>query len=440
MLRAPARFELVGLRWSGRQRPRVQLRTRRQGGRWSEWHGLPAAGDHAPDGAPPLPGTEPAWTGPADELQLRVDRRVSGARAHFVNASGTTTTAGRARAAVRRVNASARRLLAGDTASAAAAQPKIIPRSEWGGDSLPAKGSTEYGSVKLAFVHHTVGTNDYGPEDSAAIVLAIAKYHRNVNGWNDIGYNFLVDKYGQIFEGRAGGITKAVVGAQAQGYNSVSTGVSNLGTFSTVEQTNEGISACASVIAWKLGLHGAPVSGSVVANGKTFERISGHRDANATACPGDALYDQLPQIRELAAKGGGPVEAPGSLTLAADPQRVTAGRQVELSGVLKQANGSTPAGAVVELQSKGANGYRTIRSARTDAAGRWSLRFKRLTNTRLRVRSRDASTGKRLYSNSLRVAVVPLLTASIDRKRAAVGDRVVVSGRIKPANFSFSKC
>ena len=75
--------------------------------------------------------------------------------------------------------------------------------------------------MQLAFVHHTVNANDYTPEHSAAIVLGIAKYHRDYNGWNDIGYNFLVDQYGQIFEGRAGGIDQAIVGAQAQGFNSV---------------------------------------------------------------------------------------------------------------------------------------------------------------------------------------------------------------------------
>ena len=94
--------------------------------------------------------------------------------------------------------------------------------------------------------------NDYGPEDSAGIVLGIARFHRNSNGWNDIGYNFLVDKYGQIFEGRAGGIDQPIVGAQAQGYNSVSTGVSCLGTFTSVAQTPAGMDALARVIGWKL--------------------------------------------------------------------------------------------------------------------------------------------------------------------------------------------
>ena len=102
--------------------------------------------------------------------------------------------------------------------------------------------------------------NEYAPEESAGIVLAIARYHRNSNGWNDIGYQFLVDKYGQVFEGRAGGIDKAVVGAQAQGWNSTSTGISCLGDFTAIAQTPEGLDALARLIGWKLSVHGIPTT------------------------------------------------------------------------------------------------------------------------------------------------------------------------------------
>src|SRR5918996_209751 len=118
-----------------------------------------------------------------------------------------------------------------------------------------------YGAVKLAFVHHTVTATDYGPEDSAAMVLGICRYHRNSNGWNDIGYQFLVDRYGRIFEGRAGGIDQAVVGAQAQGWNSTSTGIACLGDFTAIAQSPEGMDALARLIGWKLTVHGVPTEG-----------------------------------------------------------------------------------------------------------------------------------------------------------------------------------
>src|SRR5206468_2684693 len=166
------------------------------------------------------------------------------------------------------------------------------------------------GEVRLAFVHHTVNNNDYQPQDSAGIVLAMARYHRDHNGWNDLGYNFVVDKYGQVFEGRAGGIDQPIVGAQAQGYNSVSTGVANIGTYTAVAQTPEALDAQAKLIAWKLAIHGAPTDGEIVVTSRggelnrypngaavTLNRISGHRDGDSTECPGDALYAQLPDLR-----------------------------------------------------------------------------------------------------------------------------------------------
>src|ERR1700754_4941914 len=139
----------------------------------------------------------------------------------------------------------------------------MFTRSQWGGDDVVPRAAPAYGQVQIAFVHHTVNTNDYGPEDSAAIVLGIAKYHRDHNGWNDLGYTFLVDQYGQIFEGRASGIDLAIVGAQAQGFNSVSTGVACIGTYTSVAQTEAGMEALARIIGWKLSLHGIPVAGAV---------------------------------------------------------------------------------------------------------------------------------------------------------------------------------
>ena len=164
---------------------------------------------------------------------------------------------------------------------------------------MPPRAAPEYGEVQAAFVHHTVSANDYTPEESPGIVLGIARYHRDSNGWNDIGYNFLVDKYGQVFEGRAGGIDQAVIGAQAQGYNSVSTGIACIGTFTALPPAEPGLDALARLIGWKLSLHGVPTEGTVIVTSRggasnrypsgtpvTLERIPGHRDGDSTSCPG----------------------------------------------------------------------------------------------------------------------------------------------------------
>ena len=200
------------------------MRARRRGGGWTRWTALHDAGDHGPDTGSGAAGTDPAWTGAADEFQLRLrgprarparPLRALGARGPCRAPPLAARAPVAARAPARRAAAD-HALRVGRRQRAAAQRSRRTARSQ------------------LAFVHHTVNANDYGPEDSAAIVLGIAHYHRDHNGWNDIGYNFLVDQYGQIFEGRAGGIDLAIVGAQAQGFNSVSTGVACIGTFTDV--------------------------------------------------------------------------------------------------------------------------------------------------------------------------------------------------------------
>ena len=299
VLRAPGRFDLIGLGWARGSSVRAQVRARRRGGGWTRWTTLHDAGDHGPDTGSGAAGTDPAWTGAADEFQLRLAGRARGLRARFVR-SAPAARAARRRSLLARASRRPRQLGA----------PPLITRSEWGGDSVTPRSGPSYGQVALAFVHHTVNANEYGPEDSAAIVLGIAHYHRDHNGWNDIGYNFLVDQYGQIFEGRAGGIDLAIVGAQAQGFNSVSTGVACIGTFTDVAAPPAAIDSIARLIGWKLSLHGVPSEGEVTVTSAggasnrypsgtpvTFQRISGHRDGNATSCPGDVLYGQLPDLR-----------------------------------------------------------------------------------------------------------------------------------------------
>ena len=107
-------------------------------------------------------------------------------------------------------------------------------------------------------MHHTVSLNDYSPEEAPAIVLAICRYHRNSNGWNDIGYQALVDKYGVLYEGRAGGLDQAVIGAHAQGYNAETTGIASIGDNTSAEATPETMAALARYIRWKLTCTASP--------------------------------------------------------------------------------------------------------------------------------------------------------------------------------------
>jgi hypothetical protein len=172
-------------------------------------------------------------------------------------------------------------------------------------------------AVHLALVHHTAGSNAYSAGQSAAIVRAIEVYHVKGNGWNDIGYNFLVDKYGQIFEGRYGGITKPVIGAHAQGFNVGSVGIAVIGDYQSATLTPSARAALVSLLAWRLDLaHVDPLSRVVrVSTGNprypagkavTLNAISGHRDTYPTSCPGSNLYAQLPAIRAAVARTGLP--------------------------------------------------------------------------------------------------------------------------------------
>ncbi|MEU6574206.1 peptidoglycan recognition protein [Streptomyces sp. NPDC046805] len=202
-------------------------------------------------------------------------------------------------------------------------EPPITSRAGWGADESISSDPSEYNAdVKAVFVHHTDGANDYSCADSASIVRGIYAYHVQVNGWNDIGYNFLVDKCGTIFEGRKGGVDRPVLGAHTYGWNRESAGIAVLGEYTSTSATNAAMTSIARIAAWKLGQYGADpgstvdlTAGATQTNGLgksftagskyTFQRISGHRDGYNTACPGNTLYSQLPAIRTLAA---GPVQ------------------------------------------------------------------------------------------------------------------------------------
>ncbi|MEP9364216.1 FG-GAP-like repeat-containing protein [Nocardioides sp. CN2-186] len=183
-------------------------------------------------------------------------------------------------------------------------KPVIYSRAQWGADeSMRQASSLHYYEVHAGFVHHTVNANDYSRAEVPAILRSIYAYHTKSRGWSDIGYNFLVDRFGRIWEGRYGGIDRPVVGAHTLNYNDYSFAMSAIGNYDIKQPSQAMVEAYGALFAWKLSLHGVDASSTKQWVGsKYFEAINGHRDAAATACPGRYLYAKIPEIRQLAAQ------------------------------------------------------------------------------------------------------------------------------------------
>ncbi|CAL9480715.1 peptidoglycan recognition protein family protein [Streptomyces sp. enrichment culture] len=194
------------------------------------------------------------------------------------------------------------------------ARPKITTRRGWGADEkLREQGFVYTNKVKAAFVHHSATGNNYRCSQAPSVIRSIYRYHVRSTGWRDLGYNFLVDKCGQIYEGRAGGVSKPVLGAHTLGFNSDSMGIAVLGTYSDGEPSAAALKAIARLTAWKLGLYGMNPNGKTYlksGGGNLYRKgkkvrlnvISGHRDGFATNCPGKKLYGKLGTSRSKAAQ------------------------------------------------------------------------------------------------------------------------------------------
>ncbi|NLT53753.1 MAG: peptidoglycan recognition protein, partial [Actinomycetales bacterium] len=193
--------------------------------------------------------------------------------------------------------------------------PTLVTRTGWRADETLRKDPPELADhLGVVFVHHTATTNDYDCADSPAIVRSLYAYHVKSLGWNDLGYNFVVDKCGTLFEGRAGGVDQPVIGAHTLGFNTASTGISVIGTYTSTGAPAAARATVAHVAAWKLGAYGiSPFGSSTLVAGVSkpgytqgssysFAAVSGHRDAHATECPGAAFHAQLPGIRTWATR------------------------------------------------------------------------------------------------------------------------------------------
>jgi hypothetical protein len=199
-------------------------------------------------------------------------------------------------------------------------QPGIISRASWGAIPYDTTncGNPEYASrLMFAVVHHTDTPNDDSAAASAARVRSIQLYHMGTLHYCDIAYNFLIDRFGQIFEGRAGGIDQPVIAAHAGGFNTGSVGVALLGTFTSVSPTQAQYNSLVSLLRWRLSIARVDPARGFYTTAGNFDgqrfpagmvlgfpnAIIGHRDVDLTDCPGTKMYNLLPQLRNDVEKG-----------------------------------------------------------------------------------------------------------------------------------------
>ncbi|MGX6606861.1 N-acetylmuramoyl-L-alanine amidase [Micromonosporaceae bacterium Da 78-11] len=319
------RFSLLGVTWADPAATvdgAVQVRTRAVGThRWTDWQTLEADGSNPGDARG---ATDPLWVGASDGVQARVTGASrplpAGLRVELINPDATATrplvqpvpvpvaAVRPLAAAVRPLAVAAARTVAMPTRPV----PRMITRAGWGADESMVKGVPEYApSVQAFFVHHTATGNGYRCADSPSIVRGIQAYQVRSKGWDDIGYNFLIDKCGTIFEGRVGGVGRPVIGAHTLGFNNGTSALAVIGNYDAAGVSATVRTAIATVAAYKLGAYGFAPNGvaRLVSAGSdrfakgslaTLNRISGHRDTGRTECPGNSLYAQLGQIRAIA--------------------------------------------------------------------------------------------------------------------------------------------
>lgn len=366
--RSTSTFTLAGVTWAGTGSLEGHFFIKvRESGKWTKWFELEYSGDHGPESieieADTRTGTDPLLTAPADGIAVKfegdtaklpsdirltmIDSRItdsdraviSSIRSEPSNAqraavttptptpsgtatptpvpSGTATptpTPTPAPSATVDPNANT------SPQGAVVPMPKIVTRAQWGANESWRDPTMRYGTKILAgFVHHTATTNSYSPSEGPAQMRVLYAYFTKSLKYADMGYNFLVDQYGVLYEGRAGGMNKVVQGAHTAGMNVNTFAVSAIGNYDTKDLSSTSANAMttsiAKLMAWKLAKYGLSATGSArIKSSDTSGRsqysagkiattpvISGHRDVGRTACPGRYLYPYIPSIRAKAA-------------------------------------------------------------------------------------------------------------------------------------------
>ncbi len=327
-------FSVVGLTWVGSLPNGTMFKARvRESGKWSSWNELHFSDDHGVDsssseGIDTRFGTDPLMTAVADGVEVTMSNKSGLApkdlQLELIGSQETNQD--------RALLTNARSLnsvpIPGDPAvtpdGVIVARPNIVSRAQWGADEtwrdpVPRMGK----KIVAGFVHHTASTNNYTPEQAPAQMRALYAYFTKSLKYADMAYNFLVDQYGTVYEGRnactfgsvqpCDGPALPVIGAHTAGFNPNTFAISAIGNYDTKPPANPDalVSSIASLMAWKLAPYGIDPSSNAsmvstdtsglsrYSKGQTAITpvISGHRDVGKTVCPGRYLYPYLDQIR-----------------------------------------------------------------------------------------------------------------------------------------------
>lgn len=327
-------FTLVGITWTGAIDTTSVFQVRvREKGIWSVWQQLSWTSEHGPttnssEDKQARNGTDPLITATADAIEAKVTNKTGKLPANLKLALSNSNQTSQDKTLV------ARRTLVGDVdpfvtspQGAIVPRPRIISRVEWGANESWRDADAAMGTGILAgFMHHTATTNSYAADQGPAQMRALYAYYTKGLRYKDMAYSFLVDRYGNIYEGRSGcprvmttpcdGPSMPAVGAHTAAMNVNTFAVSVIGNYQTEKPPAASMAAIvegvASTMAWKIAPYGLTADGysdvpvgpdpedqSRYAEGDIahIQTVSGHRDVGRTVCPGQYLYPALPTIR-----------------------------------------------------------------------------------------------------------------------------------------------
>ena len=345
-------FNMFAVTWEGKRDVHSFVRSKQEDGSWSEWFDMDAM--NYGDGKN---GTELIYVGDTNDVQVSMANvdLVTGSNldddAELLEKAAGAADANRAaplpynvgdiapvadenntdRTTVSDLDAvfmdgNAQEGQAIEPTATTDGMPKVVSRSGWGADeSKRCQQPTYDDGIKAMTLHHTAGSNNYTPAQAAAQVRAAYEYHAQNLGWCDIGYNVLVDKFGTIYEGRYGGLDKAVQGAHVGGFNSHNWGISMIGNYEIAEPSQKMLNSVAEIAGWKAAISGIDPTGTATLTSggfggskyaagtqATVPAFSGHNDFHYTQCPGSHTVQHWKEIRDNTKQKYNAVKAGGN--------------------------------------------------------------------------------------------------------------------------------